>query len=72
MPYTFGRLLDMGRLRAVPAPQIDSDGETEDWGDPAHDDLSIYRRTLNVVISDRIGAGERPLRPTERDWQATA
>lgn len=85
MQHTFGRLLDMGRLRAVPAPQIDSDGETEDWGDSAHDDVSIYRRTLNIVVSDRIDAGERPLRPTDAQertriqadehdngWKATA
>jgi len=63
MRYTFGNPMDMGRrFIQTPPEQLDDDGENDGWG-VQHEDPSIYRRTINVIVSDRIQAGERPLRP---------
>jgi hypothetical protein len=61
MHYTLGNLTAMARYRIITAPSQDSDGDNEGWDDG--EAPSLYRRTLNVIVSDRIDANERPLRP---------
>lgn len=58
MQHTFGRLLDMGRLIARPAPQLDSDADNETpWrtvdSDVHYADLTSKTVCIIAAESDR-------------------